>query len=362
MALKPPPKWGKRTESGSIVVRPVEVARSYQDPRPEASTVPSASALTTQPSAMVKDKHLSSSPVKKEAVTVVRSGDTSPDTGRIVISHPAKIFTIAGPKKFLDFNSNLIKAYPKDYAMLHGCGGKDYAPNSTITVRLYDYSNGKERAVDVKFQLDVAEIDSLRTASMNAMFGLLRPKQPNNGSSLISAQEKLKLLAKRGRMPDGNIPITPSEVEDLLSDLHSFRANSNEDYEGFPIVREKSDVRKKRESDAFIPVSKLTINFSPVYRGTATSYPWYIRIENFWAPAVTEENGTVYPDCTKATGKRSASINVSKEDFQAAMTHISSFIREWEHRSFKTIDAACTQAEAARMKWLEEKQQENNKK
>lgn len=336
------PKW-KRSDSGAILVHPVEVARSYQAPQAEAVNKPSPAI----PPTVQKEQN------KQPSIPEEKQPEAPADANRIDISHPAKIYTLSAPNKFLHFTSKLVKAYPKDYAMIHGCGGQDHAPNSTIGLQLCDYSNGKGKSITVKANLDAEEIPFFFQAALNARLGQLQPKVVRNDAALVAAQQKLNLLTKRNLLPDGNIPISPNELTDLLNDLASVNPPSCESgYEGFPYCQEKNDCRK--ETDGYIPVTKLFINYSPVYQGKVNNYPWYICIENFWAPTVRNGNGIVSHDSSKARDKKYVSINVSQRDFLAAMTRINGFIREWEHRSFATIDSACSQAEASQQKWREE--------
>lgn len=47
-----------------------------------------------------------------------------------------------GRNKVLDFRDGLVLAYPDDYAMIHGKGGKNHAPTSVIKIAICDYSSG----------------------------------------------------------------------------------------------------------------------------------------------------------------------------------------------------------------------------
>ena len=39
-----------------------------------------------------------------------------------------------GRNKVIDFRDGLVLAYPEDYAMIHGKGGKGHAPTSVIKI------------------------------------------------------------------------------------------------------------------------------------------------------------------------------------------------------------------------------------
>ena len=47
-----------------------------------------------------------------------------------------------GRNKVLDFRDGLVLAYPDDYAMIHGKGGKNHASTSVIKIAICDYSSG----------------------------------------------------------------------------------------------------------------------------------------------------------------------------------------------------------------------------
>lgn len=213
----------------------------------------------------------------------------------------SKITTLAAEGKFLDFVNNLTKALPSDYAMVHGCGGKGHAPNSTIRFVLCDYSNGTgESSRTVKYAVDVGDIAILHHAAMNASCGMLPP--------------------------------------------------------GFSYVREKNDPYK-RDDSGYVPVIKITINYTPTQSyGKPSAYPWFIGIENFRAPAVDRPNGTISHDSTKATNKSGAFINVSASDFAVAMDAVVRFIRLWEYRQIPVIDKICTDEEKARQERRNAKQ------
>ena len=78
----------------------------------------------------------------------------------------ATITKTNGRNKVIDFRDNLVIANTKDYANIHGVGGKDHAPNSTIRCTICDYTKGKgENSVTVSANVAVDVINRLYFAA-----------------------------------------------------------------------------------------------------------------------------------------------------------------------------------------------------
>lgn len=254
-----------------------------------------------------------------------------------------KITKINGRDKVIDFNSYLSMATVSDYAMVHGCGGSDHARNSTIGVTLCDYSKGKgDKSVTVKYSIDVADIAILLQAAMQARLGGFQkaPSMPVGLADDLTAQ--VNSWQACPVMQDGSRVIPRDALNRLLQSVTALRnAMVTPAANGplFSYTKEKNNPYKKR--DGLVPVSSITISYSPVdQRGNPSNYPWYVRIDNFDAPLAERSNGATAHKSSQATNKKSAFINLSLDDFAAAMVAVDSHIRLWEHRTLPVMEEA----------------------
>lgn len=221
-----------------------------------------------------------------------RNGGAS-DSSNEYISQ--KIYKINGKDKVIDFTSKLVKAKLNDFANVHGCGGKDHAPNSTIGVVICDYTKGTgDNSVTMRFNMDVEDMTLLYHVSNGIFAGT------SYGSPVL------------------------------------------------PYVSEKNNPYAKG-SDGYVPVSRIEINYQPTRQnGQKSNYPWYISITNYEAPLSESANGATAHVGSQARNKRSAYINVSALDFGRAMVAVDRFLRLWEHRMLPVMDEAYQRIDAAR--------------
>lgn len=261
-----------------------------------------------------------------------------------------KIWKVHGKDKVIDFSSKLTKALPEDFANIHGIGGSDHAPNSTICATICDSTKGTgDKSVTVKYCIDVEDIPMLYNAAMAARLGQLTASQPANTATLQSACEtvrnQLRNWLKIAPYPDNSRPIPQEEItlagktlSDALSALESNTATSTV----FSYTRQKNNpyATVKMNGASYAPVSQIAISCDPSRR-----YPWTIQISNFDAPIKQRNNGATTHNARDAINKKEAFINLSMDDFCASLVAIERFIKLWEQRMYKAVDAGCTQYE-----------------
>lgn len=262
-----------------------------------------------------------------------------------------KIFKINGNKKVIDFNSKLTMALIHDFANVHGCGGSGHAGNSTIGIVICDYSKGTGENVSttVQFNLDVEDIGFLYEAAMAARLGMLKPDPGLNKDWLEQSMRILESFKSLPRNPDGSRAIPAQALNDLNGSLINAMGATNTLLSApvFSYFREKNNPYAVKNGLA--PCSKITISCSPYRKdGTLSKYPWYIAVENFDAPLSVGKNGSSSHNSTQAANKRSAFINVSNDDFCAAMVAVKRFISLWEHRAIPMMNEAYNRIAANR--------------
>lgn len=214
-----------------------------------------------------------------------------------------KIWKVNGNKKVVDFT--LIQADVKDYANVHGIGGSKHAPNSTIGIAICDYTNGtgEGNSFTVRYNVDVEDMETLYNAAMMARLGFLNILPPlNNGQ-----QSNYRF---------------------------AYTKQKNNPY---------PNAQKVFNGVACAPVSQLSILFDP-----SRNYPWIIQISNCYAPLIVQQNGASTHDLNHAVNVVKSSISVSADDFCASMVAVKRFVRLWEQRMYRVIDAQCRKYEAYR--------------
>lgn len=291
----------------------------------------------------------------------------------------SKICKINGKDKVVDFSSKLSVAKVEDFANIHGCGGKEHAANSTIAVTICDYSKkGKgEPSVTASYNLDAEIMDVLYHAAMDARLGKIAAsstdlaaaatvalhelnrwetagsQQPvsivpfgeltatgtalgnavkaNTPATLASAADHAltdlrRWVTSRKQCPSAGVPLR--EIYDIKTALAN--ALAQQDKPLFVYTTEKNNPYQ-RNSNGFVPVSKLYISYTPTRKnGEISRYPWFIQIENFWAPLSTKATGASSHDASKAVDRKGVFINVSADDFAQAMVAVKRYIRVWE--------------------------------
>jgi hypothetical protein len=261
-----------------------------------------------------------------------------------------KIWKINGKDKVVDFQSRLIKAYDQDFANIHGIGGSNHAPNSTISVNLCDFTKGKgQNSVTVKYGIDVEDMSLLYHAAMAARLGQLGAGTVTNSDALVQAcQESLNRLRGWLSLPplqDNSRVISYDEITAVgksLSDSLNAMQQAAQNTAPFTYVRQKNNPYSTKTVNgvSYAPVSQINLTFDPSRR-----YPWTIHISNYDAPIKQQKNGATTHNAKQAINMQEAFINISMDDFCAAMVAVNRFVHLWEQRMFRTLDTGCTQYE-----------------
>lgn len=298
-----------------------------------------------------------------------------------------KIYKINGKDKVLDFSSRCTAAKIKDYANVHGCGGKDHAPNSTVAMTLCDFTKGTgEKSVTTSFNLDVEMVDVLHRAAMDAMMGCLQ-KDPNPAPLLygllndfsrweMSAQQFVAVptndLVAAGTALGNAVSQTAAAPAPVLSSLRSWLSTSQKapvcvapvqeianaknaimaflQMLGKPAFEYTSEKNNPYAKDAAgnVPVSKVYIAYTPVRAdGQISNYPWFVQIRNFKAPLTEKGNGATAHNSSKAFDDKTTSINLSAEDFACALVAVKRFVGVWEMTAGVPVVRNALKAQAA---------------
>ena len=291
-------------------------------------------------------------PAPSQASPQYQQPQNQPNPNQQVQSHPTqsqpeffnrKIVNRFGMKKVIDFNDCLIAATPEDYANIHGRGGKNHNPNSTIGIVICDSSKGSPVTVSAK--LNVRDIPMVYQAVMAVRLGTLGNSiQGQTVGKLAGILTGIKAIPKN---QDGtrSVPSTLlAEMDQLVSGLS---AAGN-----FSYVREKNN--PYMVENGYAPVSRLTINHTPCKpNGEKSAYPWYIEVTDFKAPIQKGRNGTTMHKSTQAKDVRRGFINLSTEDFLSALESVLSYIRVWE-------DTVASETVRNRLQYMEGRRKEGN--
>ncbi len=277
-------------------------------------------------------------------------------------NHPSSIMANAfGKDRVVDFRENLSYANPNDYAMIHGCGGKGHAYNSTVECVICDYTKGKgDNSVTVSYGLPIFAVHRLYEAAVKASLGELCV-----GSNLTAVSNKILMWLQEINNIDLSSSLQNASNDELLDTLMRFYdyakkgcwsigcelydALKSSNSDGIVVYKgEKSNPYALRP-DGYAPVSTIQICYKPVMQdGSASRYPWHIQIANFLAPLKKQANGSSYHVSKDAKNRQSASIMLSVDDFERCMNSCSSFIRNWEALYAPAIMDALRAKEAAR--------------
>lgn len=290
-----------------------------------------------------------------------------------------KIYKVNGKDKVMDLGSLLSVAKVEDYANVHGCGGKDHARNSTIALTICDYTKGKgDKSVTTSYNLDVELIEVLHQAAMDARLGkltvspgmimqtmavllndLARWEAAGNQTRIVAVPETE--LTASGKVLSGAMnQNAPNELHaasnGVLNDLRRWMATGQKNPVSAVPMQEIANAKNalaaalsgygvpafeygyeknnpySKDNQGYVPVSKVYIAYTPTRPdGSISRYPWFLQVENFDAPLNTKANGASSHNASSAINRKSASINLSADDFAAAMVATRRFIRLWEN-------------------------------
>ena len=305
-----------------------------------------------------------------------------------------KVYKSNGKDKVIDFTEACVSAYMKDYANIHGCGGKGHARNSTIAVTICDYKEGTgPNSVSASFNIDVERMDELYQASVAATLGNLH-RSPyciipevmklhgifnqwetasqnfvavaenelvDAGSELGGAVTQqtaapkgvlnrlrrwLKSKSQWVVVPIQAFALAKKIVETLLDvrgrTEYSYCAEKNNPYKWI------DGIAVKAKTGDLVPVSKIQISYIPVRQdGEISSFPWIIQITNFNAPITVWPNGASSHNSKSATDIKTVFINLSAQDFHDAMVAVRRFLDVWENKVGGAVVGSALKAQAA---------------
>lgn len=258
-----------------------------------------------------------------------------------------QICKVNGKDKVMDFKSRLIPARVEDFANVHGRGGKDHAPNSTIACTICDYTKGVgANSVSVAYRIDVEDMELLYEAAVAARLGTFE-SNVNAGLRTLCGDVRSALRCWLGQPPEqGGRLIQDNEIIALGSALSNALNAIPEVL--FTYAREKNNPYKKDERGN-VPVSGITIGYSPYRKdGQRSRYPWVVKIDNYQAPLKERANGSSPHDASRAVDKRSAFIMVSEDDFLASMVAVKRYIKLWETTKLDLVQEGLRKVEEAR--------------
>lgn len=233
--------------------------------------------------------------------------------------------------KVVDLRDKLILSKTEDYAQMHGIGGKDHNPNSTIQCMICDYS-GSGNSKSVSANISVDKVYYIAEQIKKIVF-----KQDESDKLSITAKEKsdlgvaYKTLINAIREGKNANAVSLDAVHKAAQILVSVGKGITSPIEGYDFTysQDKVDVYSKKDGKA--PVNKLLITHQPMYKGKKSNYPWCIKITNGVADIIEKEGGTVNYNAKTLNVTNEAFINVSNEDMYRMFTRTIRYIETWEN-------------------------------
>lgn len=244
--------------------------------------------------------------------------------------------------KVMDFSDMMVKAYSKDFANIHGTGGKDHAPNSGICLSLCDYSKGKgENAISVRIIIDVRKIDRLLSAAEAACNGCLGMTAQLSGIQHVATGHGMVIGWLQGNHPPSRNELIGLErtLNAGLSVLDTAR-KSEEPVWSFEVQKTNPYQTSLNNNREYAPCTMLSIQYIPSRR-----YAWNIRVLNCIAPIIRHKNGSCTCSPKEAIDKKEVNFPMTVDDFYDALADVSHYIRLWEYRMLPTVNAMCNERE-----------------
>ncbi len=243
-----------------------------------------------------------------------------------------------GKGKVIDFRDNLTIANIDDYANMHGTGGKNHAPNSTITCCICNYSKGTgENSVTVRTNINIDAVYALFTATQRIITENTL-KAGNESTISQSGLNQLKQIYKQleaAYKASQSTPMTSDAIKKIGNAYHKalgeIKTGNRAGVADFTYSQDKVDAYKK-QNDGTAPVSKISIVHCPIRKdGQVSTYPWFIKITNGYAPVVTQNTGATTYDAKKMQVKAEEYINVNDNDMFRMMLRVVRYIETWEN-------------------------------
>lgn len=259
------------------------------------------------------------------------------------------ITKVHGRDKVVSLHDALIPALPKDYANIHGVGGKDHAPVSGIKLILCDYSKGTgEASVTVSVNLDPTLFPRMAHIAESNIGEYLAPIDGVWSKTVATHNMQRSMLNTMLNLIQGSVAVLAAAVKGEKTALAGFgrlladnkqslkeERGGQEEMLRIPFTRDFQHTQTRVNSykvgqDGFCPVSVLTIQRQGWYNGQARKLPWTIKASNFEARMKQSDKGTTSYDGTSVRNKQEAFIQISDEDWYRACTAVSRFVNVWE--------------------------------
>lgn len=293
-----------------------------------------------------------------------------------------------GRDKVIDFRDGLVPATVGDYAMLHGAGGKEHAPNSVIKLFICDYTRGKQNGsttVSANIRPELCEqifevckhnIGSLCVDNNFAFFAeqrainkkLSRASDMLFGSvdSVLSVLERIsKAVEKNGQVPPG------SQIAEVVRKFLTKKRNECAGEKGatglapaivlpqhmdFAYAQDRvHNYEEKKNDDNTARVERLQI-WHTAYRkqGDLSNYPWGIKITNGRAEIKVQATGATTFNASTMKDIEEAFINISDADMFRMMCRVIHYINVWENVvTAETVRKGLAQRKQERQEFIE---------
>lgn len=234
-----------------------------------------------------------------------------------------------GKDKVIDFRNNLVLTTVEDYAEMHGSGGKNY--NSTIRCTICDYSKGKgDASVTVGTNFDIGVIYTLYEIAKEYIANADGSVISSNGTMALNDAKKnlLQIYSSIQKKKEVSLDFVKKTGELLSSAITDITESADYSY-----TQDKINVHNK-DSNGIAPVTRVMISHHAYYKGTKSSYPWYIKITSGKAPVITKEGGATTFNSKDLKVEGEAFMNVSDTDMFRMLQRVTRFIESWENTTY----------------------------
>lgn len=258
-----------------------------------------------------------------------------------------KIAGAAMKGKFVDFNDALVPADVKDYANLHGIGGKDHAPISGIRITITDYSQGTGDASKSVSAHAPREIFGemlaicLRNAGTDHMSGVVKSIARNQKRQNAILQQianicrtNIGVLMGKIDSQDNAVQTWFDELKETLKKCFKSREDNELPSNWTDYTYHQDRVNVYQNINGFVPVKTLDItrrNLREKDGNTDVSKnPWTISISSFLAKPKEHANGTVSYISSTIKDRTDAFIYLSDNDMYRCCYNVEHYIKIWE--------------------------------
>lgn len=279
-------------------------------------------------------------------------------------NYPSQVIAnINARNQVIDFRDNLNPATKKDYAQMHGEGGKDHARVSTIKLVLCDFSAGKGPGVSKTVSCNIDTATAYRLMDAARYFWLEKVKggtssfaspnipsspmiQQNGVDQLSAAYSAIHQLYKSIKDNSASGAVNPSYVLGQLEPIGqnlkfamqsitsagNIQTQSSQPQGAVSIISQDKIIMQNQNGQGKSLVTKLSIVRQAFARdGSPRIYPWIFSITNARAFGKTQATGGTTYDPATLSDKVDLSIYASDEDVYRCMIRVIRFIESWEN-------------------------------